>query len=420
MGPAVDARGFDREQVFMNQQPSSTEQGLITKDPLFILFLMWILTTLVPLTMDIYLPSLPAMVQALGSTSHVMQLTITINLLGYALSQLFYGPYSDRYGRRPVIIAGLLIAWVGSTVAVFASTPFLLIIGRLLQGVGLGVGNVLMRAVLRDILSGVRMARVGSYMGMTFAVLPAIAPVLGGYVQDGFGWRANFVLMLLFVTLVLALLFFYLPETNRQLNARATQWRMIAYNYSYLLTHKSFMGNVICTSCALSGMLAYYTASPFLFQNVLGLSPIAYGWLGIGVAVGLMGGNFANSLALNRWQPLQILQVGIVMMLLSSLTMFILSVFDILNVTAVLVPIVFFLAAGGLIYANAMMGALMPFAEMAGVAAALYGCLQVLGAFVTTLIVAGLHQNNQQALSLVFILLAVAALCAFYGLVKRS
>ncbi|MGB6976051.1 MAG: multidrug effflux MFS transporter [Gammaproteobacteria bacterium] len=402
------------------KQLTFTEKLQITKNPLFIAFLMLALTTLGPLTMDIYLPSLPAMVHALGSTNHVMQLTITINLLGYSLSQLVYGPYSDRYGRRPVIMAGLLIAWLGSIIAVFAHTAPSLILGRLLQGMGLGVGNVLMRAVLRDTLSGVRMARIGSYMGMVFAVLPAVAPVLGGYVQASFGWRANFVLMLLFVTLILILMFCCLPETNRQLNLQATRWRMIGSNYWYLLTHKGFMGNVVCTSCAISGMFAYHTASPFLFQNVLGLSPVKYGWLALGIAFGLMMGNFVNSLALRRWQSLQILQTGIVLMLLSSLTMFVFSAFDILNVSVVLVPIIFFLAAGGLIFANAMTGALMPFPEMAGVAAALYGCLQILGAFVTTLIVAGLHQNNQQALSLVFILLAVIALGAFYGLIKRA
>jgi DHA1 family 2-module integral membrane pump EmrD-like MFS transporter len=399
-------------------QLSPSENSKVAKNPLFIAFLMLALSSLGPLTTDIYLPSLPAMVYAFGSTTHMLQLSITINLFGFALSQLIYGPCSDRYGRRPVIMVGLLIAWVGGMITVFAHTAMVLIAGRLLQGMGLGVGNVLMRAILRDTLSGVHMARIGSYMSVIFAVLPAVAPVLGGYVQAGFGWRANFVLILLFITLVLLLMFCCLPETNRQLDPQATQWRIIGRNYWHLLTHKSFMGHVACTSFAISGMFAYYTASPFLFQNVLGLSPVDYGWLAIGIAAGLMVGSFFNSLALNRWEPSQIIWAAIIVMLLSSFTMFGFSAFGVLNVPVVLIPIVIFVAAGGLIYANAMSGALMPFAEMAGVAAAMYGCLQILGAFVITLIVAGLHENNQQALALVFVLLAVASLVAYYGLVK--
>lgn len=382
--------------------------------------LIIVLCGVVPFAMDGFVPSLPAMTHAFGSTANVMQLTVTLYLLGGVPSQLLCGPLSDRFGRRNLALIGMAIGLLGSLMCIFATTPAWVIGARFIQGFGIGCCNALFRAIMRDTFSAVRLAKVGSYVGIAYTVVVALAPVIGGYVQAGFDWRGNFVFLFLLLLMTTILIWLFLPETNQHRNPEATQGAVIWRNYSTLLINPIFVGYTACSTLALSGIIAYFTVSPFLLQNVVGLTPVEYGWSSILLAFGLMLGSFLNGRYVTRFGGHRMLVFGIIVMILSGVVMLVSGLLGYMNTSVILIPAFFFDIAGGFVYANAMSGALHPFAKMAGSAGAMYGALQVLGAFITTLFVAALHRDNQNLLAIIFIGLGVVAGLVFYFLILRG
>ena len=157
-----------------------------------------LLTALVALgqiSTSIYIPSLPFLVDALDTTAEDVNLTLSVFLFGFAICQLVYGPLSDRFGRRPVLVAGVGLYVAASFACVFATSIETLIAGRFVQGMTACSGPVLGRAIVRDIYGPTRSAKVMAYIGVALAISPAVAPIIGGYLQVWFGWRANFVLL---------------------------------------------------------------------------------------------------------------------------------------------------------------------------------------------------------------------------------
>ena len=163
---------------------------------------------------SIYLPSMPAMTEALHTDGATMQLTLTAYLLGFALSQLVYGPLSDRYGRRPALFAGLVLYVAASAACALAGTIDELIVARLFQAMGACAGPVVGRAVVRDLYDGERAAKALGYVGFVLAVSPAFAPVLGAHLHGWFGWRANFIFVALFGAVIGVLMWRKLGETH--------------------------------------------------------------------------------------------------------------------------------------------------------------------------------------------------------------
>lgn len=404
----------------MNTATLETSSSVSTRGFNTIVFLALIIAMVGPFASDSYLPSLPAMTQALGTTSHTVQLTITIYLFGFALSQLIYGPMSDKHGRRLLVLAGLGICVLGSFVCAMAPTIGILLFGRLLQGIGAGATNSLFRAIMRDVVSGARMAKIISYIGMGFAIAPAIAPILGGYIQHALGWRANYIFLFILISAVWLLIWYLFPETNQQRNPHATKLKVVTQNYKALLTNKLFMGFTLCSSLAYAGMIAYLTVSPFLFQTVLGLTPVEYGWLALAITAGLVIGQFLNGLLVGFFDSHKMLLAGIIIMLLSGVGMLTIGLLGILNIPAIIIPTILFIIAAAFVFANAMAGALHPFANMAGAAGALYGCLQILGSFISSLLIASFHSNNQLIIANTFIGISLLSMVIFVSCLYKN
>lgn len=385
---------------------------------LIIVGLILFVSALGPFASDSYLPSLPAMAREFGSSASAMQLTITLYLFGVSFSQLVYGPLSDRYGRRPIILIGLSIALLGSTLCVFATSAFTLILARLIQGIGMGVSNSLFRAVMRDTFSGSRLAKIASYTGMIFSIAPAAAPVIGGYLQANFGWESNFIFITALSGASWLSIWYLLPETNTDLNPQATNLSNVVNNYLELLTNKKFIGFTLCSSLAFAGAISYCAISPFLFQDVLGLTPIQYGWLALTITFGILSGQFTNSLFVQRAGILRMLKTGMYLMLTSGSIMLIIGLMGILNVSVVMIPTFIFIVGISMIFPNAMAGAFTPFAKMAGSVGAIYGCLQMFSGFLATALVAGLHERTQNLLAAIFVAFGLITLFLYETCIK--
>ena len=253
-----------------------------------------------PFTANAYLPSLPTLTVVFNTSQNMIQLTIAFYLLGFSLFQLVYGPCSDRFGRRPVLLIGQVIALIGSIGCAMAQSIETLILFRILQGAGIASCTVIMRSIMRDVFSGMQLARAASQISTAFAIAPAVAPVLGGYIESWLGWRMNFVVIMTYILVIGITTWRYLPETNRFLNRKATNIRTMLTNYSLLLKHKVFLGYLFCSGLSIAGIIAYTTASPFLFQSLLGMSAVNYGWLTVFIALALIISRIINAILVTR------------------------------------------------------------------------------------------------------------------------
>ena len=215
---------------------------------------------------DVYLPSLPFIEVDLSTTKNIAQLSLTFYLVSFSLSQLFYGPLSDKIGRRKVALGGLTISLFGTLVCIFAPSIYLLILGRLIQGLGLGAGSTLARSIRRDVHSGNDLSHFGSYIIIGTSILFAIAPAIGGYIQEYIGWRFNFLFLLVFTLFGLICVWFWLPETNKNPNLLALKFKSMVHHYFVLLKSPVFMGYSLCSGLAFGGFAAYLVSTPFLLK----------------------------------------------------------------------------------------------------------------------------------------------------------
>lgn len=370
-------------------------------------FMVLVIALMGPFASDSYLPSLPQMTEYFGSTETLMQFSVTVYFLGFSLPQLFWGPLSDKMGRRHTLQLGYCLALVGFVVSGFATSAWMLIAGRFIQGAGIAANGALFRPILRDRFSGRRLAQVGSYVGLFFAMVPSIAPIVGGAIQSAFFWQANFIFLFVLTVLVLLFVTYIFPETNASLNPKALHREHFIKNYKTLITNKSFMGYMIASSAAFSGIIAYYTVSPFLFQNLLGLTPFQYGLTAIAITAGLMIGHLINSVLVTKLGIHKIMMASFAVMFCSGVSLMTLEMMGIFTITSVLVPTIFFIMGSGLTFANATAGAFQPFGHMAGAAGAMFGSLQVLGTTIVSFLVALQHDTNGMILAVTFMLLGI-------------
>jgi DHA1 family bicyclomycin/chloramphenicol resistance-like MFS transporter len=378
-------------------------------ESLIVSILLTAMVALGPISTDLYLPSLPAIGRDFGVASAEVQLTLSVFLVGFAFSQLACGPLSDRFGRRPVILGGLALYLVASLACAAAPSIEVLILARFCQAVGACVGPVLGRAAVRDIYGRERAARMLSYMGMVMALAPAFGPILGGFIEAWFGWRANFVLVSAVGLTVLAATAVTLPETNQWKSPDATRLGHLIGNYRSLLHHRRYIGYVLVVACTYSGIFSFISGSSFVLIGVLGLEPEVYGFCFAAIVVGYMIGAFGSGRYTVRIGLERMVQLGTAIQVLGGGAGLVLYAATPPSVAGIVGPVAVFMVGTGLAMPNAQAGAIGPFPRMAGSASALLGfCQMGLAALVG--IVVG-HGSGESA----FAMMAAIALVALGG-----
>jgi DHA1 family bicyclomycin/chloramphenicol resistance-like MFS transporter len=346
--------------------------------------LLSFLTALGPLSMDMYLPSLPDIGRTLGAPVLDVQLTISSYLFGFAAGQIFYGPVSDRFGRRPVLLAALVVYAVATVGCAAARSIEALIALRFLQALGGAGAIVLARAVVRDLYSGVRAGRELSLMGAITGVAPIVAPVIGGALQTFFGWRATFVLLVLCAFVIGATAARLLPETLRERPKTPFSLRAMSVLYRSVAAHPGFLANLAILTASFVGLFAWISGAPVVMQSaVYGLSPFAFGVTFAVGAAGYVLGTLLAARIVIRFGLDRLIGIGTAVMACGGLLMALVVALALPHVLWFVGAMTLYLAGIGFALPSTMAGALTPFPDRAGTASSVMGLVQQSGAAIT-------------------------------------
>ncbi|MBI3146423.1 MAG: Bcr/CflA family multidrug efflux MFS transporter [Pseudogulbenkiania sp.] len=375
-------------------------------NPTRLIVLLSALVAFGPLSIDMYLPSLPAIAQDLAAPVGLMQFTIGGFLTGFCLGMLLYGPLSDRFGRRPVLLTGIALYVIASLACVFAASAEQLIALRVLQAIGGGAASVMGRTVVRDVFPLERAAQVLSLMHLVTMIAPLVAPVLGGWLLLVAGWRALFLALALFGAVCLVLVALRLPETHPA-ERRADVSLAAAFRaYGHLLTDAPTVGYLLALGLTFGAMFAYITGSPFVYIEYFGVAPQYYGYL--------FGLNITSVIALttaNKWLVRHIaldtlLQLQTAVIAVAGLALWLLGAESLL---AVVLPLLVSVGLTGSIGPNTMARLLQRHTEHAGAAMALAVSGQFGLGMLASALVATLHDGTPRAMCLVVALFCVGA-----------
>jgi DHA1 family bicyclomycin/chloramphenicol resistance-like MFS transporter len=367
------------------------------------------LTGIGPLSTDMYLPSLPAIARAFDASVAEAQLTISSYLVGFAIGQLIYGPISDRYGRKPVLLAAVAVYCAASFGCMVSSSIGMLIAFRTLQALGGCGGVVLARAVVRDLYSGTRAGRELSLISMVMALAPVVAPLIGGVVQTGFGWRANFVVLTASGLLIAAAIWWRLPETLAQ-RAAAASPASIARAFGGFLRDGSFVAHAGLVVLVFSGLFAWISASAFVLQDLYGLSSLEFGIAFAVGSAGFMTGSAIASRYVGRYGLDRVIGLGAVAQTAGGLLMVAALLLGLRSAASLVVPMAIYLSGLGLVLPQAMAGAMQPYRDRAGAASSLLGFLQQSGAALCGIAVGQLLGDNAWPMAAAVALTGIASL----------
>lgn len=394
------------------QAESLLENQMGLRQRLRFVLVLGALTALGPLTIDMYLPALPSIATDLQTSSAAVQLTLTGTLLGLALGQLLIGPISDAIGRRRPLLAGIAVHVLASILCVVAPNVAVLGVLRVLQGLGAAAAAVIAMAVVRDLFSGMGMARMLARLMLVMGVAPVLAPTLGSEVLRWTDWRGVFVGLAILGLILVSIAAFGLRETLPPERRRTGGIGGTLGTYGSLLRDRRFVGLVFVAGLTMAALFSYVAGSSFVFQEQYGLSEQEFGFAFGAGAVGMIIATQVNVRLLRRFSPQQVLIAALSGGAVAGIVMVFLAVTGIGGFLGVLLPIWVVLAAAGLALPNAPALALSRHGEAAGTAAALLGAVQFgVGALAAPLV--GTLGSDSVAMALVIaggMLLALAVL----------
>jgi DHA1 family bicyclomycin/chloramphenicol resistance-like MFS transporter len=353
---------------------------MLRPDTIALTALLALLTAFGPVATDMYLPSMPDIGRSLGASASAVQLTLSAYLVAFAAGQVIYGPISDRYGRKPVLLAALALFCFASLACAFASSIEMLITARALQALGGCGAIVLPRAIVRDLYAGERAGRELSRMGAIMSFAPVIAPLIGSVVQAGFGWHANFLIIVAVGLVATVIAWRSMPETLRHRSAAPISIAAILQSYRTLAGNRSLLAHLGIVACSYAGLFAWISGSPFVLQNLYGLSPVSFGIAFAAASIGsLTGGAIATSLV-TRIGLDRTIGLGTLALATGGLAMVAGQALGFAPIASLVLSMVVYQIGLMLAMPQAIAGAMTPFPDRAGTTSSLVGVVQQISA----------------------------------------
>lgn len=344
----------------------------------FLILILGSLTALGPFSIDMYLPSFPAIATDLHTTIEQVALSLSSYFVGISAGQLLYGPLLDKYGRKKPLYIGLAVYLLASFGCMAAGTVQSLIALRFVQAIGSCAAAVAAVAMVRDLFPVEDNAKVFALLMLVVGASPMIAPTVGGYVTASLGWHAIFLILAIIAVVILLAVIFFLPDSyipDRNLSLKPGP---MLSSFAQVIKHPQFFTYVFTGALSFAGLFAYVAGSPLVFMKMYHVSEKNYGWIFAGLSVGFIGSSQVNSWLLKKgYTSQQIVPVALTVQVIAGIIFVIVAMNGLMGLTGILMMLFIVLCCIGLISPNASALSLAPFAKNAGTASALMGALQL-------------------------------------------
>jgi len=394
-------------------------QAVPARVPFVIPLLLIAATAASILSTDLYAPSLPHLPDYFGTDESTVQLTMSLNLLAFAFGQLFFGPLSDRFGRRPVLLIGMAGFLFGSIGCAMAQSIQGLVLFRAFSGFMACSEAVIALAIIRDLYDERGGVKILSIYEMVIALAPAIGPTIGGYIYIWFGWRANFWIIGGLAAMVLLAIWIYLKESAVP-DRDAMRLDRVTRGYIALLRHKLFLGHCLMLGGTLAGLFAFITAAPFIFIDRHDVPTEAYGiYYATVVLAYFFACLFANR-AINRFSTRHILRAGIVLLVLGSLLLIAVVRFGWEGPATLTSAVSLFVFGMGLVWTTSPIEALSNAPGGTGAASAMLGVMEMGGGALGAFAVGVFHDGTAWPLVWTTAAGSAMALAAYLGMVRNT
>lgn len=373
--------------------------------------------------LDIYAPSIPAIRAQFNVNQDIVQLTISTFLLMTGLGQLLLGPLADQMGRRKIALTGILIFILGSVVCIFAFHINVLIFGRTIQALGACGMMVSAFAIVRDLFSGDDCARVYSFLNSTIALSPLLAPLAGGYLEYWINWRASFAVLAIMGVVIFISTYMNVNETLSPQNRRNIQ-KQLFFDYWFVFKNPIFLIYTFCAATGFAGFLTFFSSSAYIIIVLLKIPEQHFGFYFATIGIVFFIGSLISGYSSKHLGTHKTVFLGSILMALSGLLMLFWYFYFGLSIFAFMGPMMIMGIGGAFLMGAGAGGAIEPFPEMAGTAAALFGSSQFVFAFFVSQIVLFWKVNSTEPLGLTLMILGgvlfIILMISYPFLAKKS
>lgn len=376
------------------------------------MLLVFMIPFLMGLGVDLYVPSLPAITDDFHTQTGLVQLTISLYMLGYGTGQVFLGVLSDNFGRRKILLISGLFYTVFSFLAIVSPDIRFLDICRLLQGLGVAGMAVVSRAIVVDCFQGKDLVKATNYFGLSWALGPILGPFFGGYLQHFWSWRVDFYLFGFYGLFILIFTFVKLPETN--LNLSKLNFRQMCRNMKMITAHSVFMNMTLIAGFGYAIVVVFNGVGPFLVETVLQYSVVFYGQIALCMGISYFAGALVNRFIASRYSILSILLLGLYGALLASIAMIALGVAVSINLAIVIIPVLLIFFLCGFIVPNTLAKSMSLFPKLAGTASSIFGALSGVTVSLVTSFASNLKISSQLPMAFTYFSLLLVSLILFY------
>ncbi|MDN3699776.1 Bcr/CflA family multidrug efflux MFS transporter [Vibrio artabrorum] len=396
-----------------NSQPETPQLGLV------LFLILGAIGALTPLAIDMYLPAMPTIAKDLGVTAGEVQITLTAYTAGFALGQLLHGPLADSYGRKPVLLIGVILFAVAAVVSATTHGIEALTLVRMAQGFAGAAAAVIIQAIVRDMFDREDFARTMSFVTLVMTVAPLVAPMIGGYLAVWFGWRSIFWVLAIFAVIVILAVLMKIPETLPPKSRQPLRFKTTLRNYARLCKNPTAMGLILSGAFSFSGMFAFLTAGSFVYIDIYGVRPDLFGYLfGLNI-VAMILMTTINGRIVKKVGSHAMLRAALIIQLLAGLGLLFGWVLD-LGLWGIVPFVMLFIGTISTIGSNSMGLLLSGYPNMAGTASSLAGTLRFGTGSVVGAIVAILPSDSAGSMAMVMAACAVLSALLYWTLGKKA
>lgn len=384
-----------------------------TKKQTSLILILGLLTALGPFSIDMYLPAFPDIANSLHTSVAQVMLSLSSFFIGISVGQMIYGPLLERFGRKKPMYAGLCLYLFASIGCAMAASVNALIIFRFIQALGGCAGLVAARAIVRDLFEVKQIAKIFSMLMLVVAVSPIIAPTLGGYVTAIFGWRYVFAILIFIDIIIIAGVYFLLPESKKPDLHFSLRAGAIIKNFGAIIKHPQFYTYTLTGAISYGGLCAYISGSPNVFMQIFRVNEKQYGWIFAVIAVGIISASQINNITLKKYSSEQIIKTATCCQSIIGIMLAGMSFFGWSELFVTIFFIFLFLSCQGFIFPNASALSLASFGHNAGSASALMGAIQMSVGAGASVLVSWLQNDTSLPMTLVMACCSVIAFAVF-------